>query len=289
MADVQAEKGFTKIADEILEAMARIKLSPTQYRVLFIVWRYTYGFNRKEHNLSLGFIAKATGCDKRQLQREIKKLEERNIIHQNIKNGSYRIIKFNKNYDEWLSETIGETTIGEIDNGETTDGEITNTTIGETVNGTIGEIDNQDIQKTNLKTINNIRQKQVYDDKSIPFRLAKYLLDNIKEFKPDIKKPDLQKWSDDMRKLVDIDKRDPKQISDVISWTTRNSFWQSNILSASKLREKYDSLSIQMKKESLQGGGNRGKSFYNPKRSSGIPQDELESLYEGSPVRVQQM
>lgn len=141
MADVQPEHGFTKIADEILEQMARIKLSPTQYRILFIVWRYTYGFNRKEHDLTLGFLSKATGCDKRQLQRELKGLEDRRIVFQRVTNGVGRKIKFNKNHDEWIGKTdIGETTIGEIDNGE-----IVNGRVGETVKATIGETDNQDI------------------------------------------------------------------------------------------------------------------------------------------------
>jgi phage replication O-like protein O len=49
------DNGYTRIANEILEAMAKIKLSPTQYRILFVVWRYTYGFQRKEHKLSLTF------------------------------------------------------------------------------------------------------------------------------------------------------------------------------------------------------------------------------------------
>ena len=155
MADVQPEYGYTKIADEILEQMARIKLSPTQYRILFVIWRYTYGFNRKEHNLTLGFISKATGCEKRQIQRELKDLEERRIIFQNVTNGVGRKIQFNKNHDEWIGKTtIGETTIGKTTIGETTIGETVNGTIGETVNGTIGETVNQDKQylKTNLKT-----------------------------------------------------------------------------------------------------------------------------------------
>lgn len=149
MANVQPEHGYTKIADEILVQMARIKLSPTQYRILFIVWRYTYGFNRKEHDLTLGFISTATGCDKRQLQRELKGLEERNIIHQKVINGVGRKISFNKNHDEWVGRTaIGEITIGETDNGETDKG-----SIGEIDNGTIGETDNQEIHS--LKTILN--------------------------------------------------------------------------------------------------------------------------------------
>lgn len=151
MADVQPENGYTRIADEILEQMAKVKLSPTQYRILFVVWRFTYGFNRKEHDLSLGFLSQATGCDKRQLQRELKGLEDRKIVFQKVMNGKGRKLMFNKNHDEWTGKsTIGETTIGEIDNGETADGENDNGTIGEIVKGTIGETDNQDIQKDKL-------------------------------------------------------------------------------------------------------------------------------------------
>ncbi len=158
MADVQKDNGYTPIAHEILEKMATIKLSPTQYRMIFIIWRYTYGFHRKEHNLSLSFLAESTGCDKRQIQRDLKRLEDRKIIKQSIKNGSYRIISFNKNYDEWDS-TIGETTNGNSTNGETTNGRITNPAIGETTNptignstnGTIGETTNQERYKDNFK------------------------------------------------------------------------------------------------------------------------------------------
>jgi phage replication O-like protein O len=154
MANVQPENGYTKIADEILEQMARIKLSPTQYRILFVVWRFTYGFNRKEHELTLGFISNATGCDKRQLQRELKSLEQRNVISQKVINGVGRKIRFNKNHDEWIGKTaIGEITIGETDNGETI-----NPSNGETDNGTIGETDNQEIHSlnTSLQTVSQL-------------------------------------------------------------------------------------------------------------------------------------
>jgi phage replication O-like protein O len=144
LANVQCENGYTMVANEIFEQMAKVKLSPTQYRLLFVIWRYTYGFKRKEHDMSLAFLSNATGCDKRQIQRELKGLDDKNIINQKIKSGSFRKITFNKNYETWF--TIGETTIGEIDNGE-----IDNPTIGETVNATIGEIDNQERKKEKLK------------------------------------------------------------------------------------------------------------------------------------------
>lgn len=91
--------------------------------------------------------------------------------------------------------------------------------------------------------------KRVYDESSIPYRTANYLFTNILKFKPDLKQPNLQVWSEDMRKLVEVDKRDPKEIGRVIEWVTTNDFWQVNILSASKLREKWDMVTAKMKQE----------------------------------------
>jgi phage replication O-like protein O len=150
LANPQKEDGYTAIANEILEAMARIKLSPTQYRLLFVVWRYTYGFQRKEADLSLAFLSNATGCDKRQLQREIKGLVDRKIIFQRLEKCLTRVIGFNKDHESWLA--IGEIDIVCSTNGETDNGETCDSAIGETDNPPIGEIDNQE-RKSLKKTL----------------------------------------------------------------------------------------------------------------------------------------
>ena len=143
MASPQLENGYTRIANEILEQMARVKLSPTQYRILFVVWRYTYGFKRKSHHLSLSFLAEATGCDRRSLQRDIKKLVDTKVIIEHPTEKASRVISFNKRFNQWG--------VGEIANGETANvGEIANTTVGETANGSVGEIANQERKKKNL-------------------------------------------------------------------------------------------------------------------------------------------
>lgn len=93
------------------------------------------------------------------------------------------------------------------------------------------------------------RQKQVFDHDSLPYRSANYLYTSILRFKPDLKQPNLQTWADDMRKLIEIDKREPHEIAKVIDWVTRDPFWQSNILSASKLRSQWDTLTAKMKSQ----------------------------------------
>lgn len=60
-------------------------------------------------------------------------------------------------------------------------------------------------------------------------------------------KADMQKWADDMRKLVEIDKIDKRLAKDVMDWATQDNFWKKNILSAKKFREKFPELAIKMK------------------------------------------
>jgi len=143
---VQLENGFTRLANEILENTAKAKLTATQYEIIQIIWRYTYGFNRKEHNLSLSFIANAIGRDGRQIQRALKDLERRKIIIQVIGHNK-RLISFNKDWTSW-TKGVGETT-----NGNSTNWLNYQEGIGETTKGTIGRTANQERKKENIKEI----------------------------------------------------------------------------------------------------------------------------------------
>ena len=96
------------------------------------------------------------------------------------------------------------------------------------------------------KTKKPSRQKQVYDVESIPYRSANYLLEKIREHKPDLKEPDIQKWADTMRLLIEKDKREPIKIAQVIDWATNDTFWRANILSADTLRNQWDKLTAKM-------------------------------------------
>ncbi|NMA65089.1 MAG: replication protein [Clostridiaceae bacterium] len=115
MKGPQLEDGFTRIANEILERISKITLNGTQFRILMVVWRYTYGFNRKEHDLSQNFIAEASGLSERQVRRELKRLIEMKIIHV-VKEATFttaRVLAFNKYFDKW--QVTSQTTGDEID------------------------------------------------------------------------------------------------------------------------------------------------------------------------------
>lgn len=54
---------------------------------------------------------------------------------------------------------------------------------------------------------------------------------------------------DAMRLLIDRDGHTPQQVAAAIRWSQQNTFWMSNILSAVKLRERYDQLRLQAGRE----------------------------------------
>ncbi|MGG0754135.1 hypothetical protein [Brevibacillus laterosporus] len=108
-------------------------------------------------------------------------------------------------------------------------------------------------KEKNVKNLKDSSPKRnrIYDEESDAYILAKYLRDRILRWKPDAKVPNespegLVKWADEFRKLMELDKRDKKDIQLVIQWATDDTFWQTNILSATKLRKQYDQLEGRM-------------------------------------------
>lgn len=65
-----------------------------------------------------------------------------------------------------------------------------------------------------------------------------------------------QKWRDAARLLIDKDGRTEQQVMTAIDWCQDSEFWRANILSMPKLREKYDQLRQQARRQPKQQNGN---------------------------------
>lgn len=107
MNDPRMEDGYTPIANEILEQLAMVKLNDTQHRIILVVWRMTYGWQRAECKLSNSYLTEALQVDQRIIRREFQRLVDRKIIKviKNAIGSSARIVEFNKHYDEWQGWT----------------------------------------------------------------------------------------------------------------------------------------------------------------------------------------
>lgn len=101
MASPQCEDGFTKIANETVEEFCKLNLSAYEWRVLWVVFRKTYGWHKKRDNISISQIQELTRLDRRNISRSIIKLINKNIIFRNDQD-----IEFNKDYDTWNKTNI---------------------------------------------------------------------------------------------------------------------------------------------------------------------------------------
>ena len=92
----QLENGYTPIANEILEKLARLSLSSNQWQVLLVIIRKTYGFHKKVDYIANFQIGTATGLGKTVISRILRNLSDRHIITRKGK-----IVGLQKNWGEW--------------------------------------------------------------------------------------------------------------------------------------------------------------------------------------------
>lgn len=105
MASPQKENGYTSIANELLEQLYRRRFSASQLKILLLVIRFTYGFNRKTATLSNTFIAAGTGMHEITVSKEVGTLLCDNVLKLYKKPSFHnsRIIGINKDYESWLN------------------------------------------------------------------------------------------------------------------------------------------------------------------------------------------
>lgn len=102
MANPQKENGYTAISNELLEQIYKLPLNGSEFRILLVVIRKTYGYHKKVDNISLTQFQKHTGIIRNNVCRSLKTLVSALILAKS--DNGYSL---NKNYDEWVvSELI---------------------------------------------------------------------------------------------------------------------------------------------------------------------------------------
>lgn len=96
MAKPELEDGYTQIPNEILEKLARMPLSPSQWRVLLCIIRKTYGWHKKVDYIANFQIVEATGLCKAVVSRCLKGLNDMQLITRKGK-----LIGFQKDWEQW--------------------------------------------------------------------------------------------------------------------------------------------------------------------------------------------
>lgn len=98
-------------------------------------------------------------------------------------------------------------------------------------------------KKSNLPPEKKISGKKVnhkFSDEDM--RLVNWMIPLIENVSPTFKCKNPESWANTIRLMRESDKLDHKQIAQVFKWANQDKFWKTNIMSASKLREKFSSL-----------------------------------------------
>lgn len=103
----QLENGYTRVANELLEALARQKLSGQEWQIVLALLRKLYGFGKKEDRISLGQICLLTGLHKVRISENISALVQRGIVTRK-RNSRNVLLGINKDYSIWqqLRKTV---------------------------------------------------------------------------------------------------------------------------------------------------------------------------------------
>lgn len=156
MANPQTENGFTKIANELLGEIIKRDFSKRELKVIFAVIRFTYGFNRKEAELSVRFISESTGIKFHHLSTTINDLATKNILilseSETRKQG--RNLKLNKDYDTWNINSSQNSNSSQKGNGSVPK-KVTDSPKTVTLSGTKKESIKENIKKGDSQNLFN--------------------------------------------------------------------------------------------------------------------------------------
>lgn len=106
MANPQKENGFVSIATELVEAFARSELTQNESKILWVIIRKTYGWNKKFDTISLSFFENAACLPHWSVERALKGLLKKRLIIKNKINSRTVEYGIQKDYGQWIRHEI---------------------------------------------------------------------------------------------------------------------------------------------------------------------------------------
>lgn len=102
----QVEEGYTRIANELLDALCKADFTSREFRVVNFVIRQTYGWGSKTKRLASTFVAGGTGLHASDCSKVLNELIRRNVV---IRHGGSRSpVSLNKHFDQWAASEISK-------------------------------------------------------------------------------------------------------------------------------------------------------------------------------------
>lgn len=249
MNSPQLEKGYLRIASEIVDGFARLQISGNQWRCLWFLIRKTYGYQKRSDFISLKQFMNGTGLAKTHISRALKQLRERNVV---TKSGNEYALQ--KNPDKWIEKTKAisvpkdqiVTKTGNLFDASRVD-IVTNNGNGITKTGN-KSLPKMVITKDSYKDTfsKDILQGNVGNELPAQIRLSIWFHSEQKK-----RYPTYSLWSTDKKfietvcrgavtveKLIRLDKWEHKDIAELLEWILNDSHWSTIVKSLAPIRDK---------------------------------------------------
>jgi len=113
MVSPQIDDGYTKIANELLDAICALHLSGSEWSFVHSIIRKTYGYNKKEDWVTNSQIVVMTGLCKERVSEAKKSLIEKNVVTEKRNK-----ISIQKDYTKWIKLRKNVTVVTEKRNKE---------------------------------------------------------------------------------------------------------------------------------------------------------------------------
>ena len=240
---VDTDNGYTRIANELLEAIASADLTARQLKLMLAYVRKTYGFNKKMDRIADEQISQLTGLSRQNVNKVKKELISMNCL---IVEGSQ--IGINKEVSAWrFSKCLQVSNF--VSKPEThkrhySKDKKDNNSMSEN-SGESSDSDNKNkiVLRDGAAVQTTSGNKWGTDD---DLKTAEWIFSRVRKVSPTAKQPTWASWANDIRLLRDSLEISHQEICRVFNWANKDQFWQTNILSPSKLRKQWDTLSAKM-------------------------------------------
>lgn len=109
----QLEDGHIRIANELFDVIWRMPFSHRQHKVIFAIIRKTYGYGKKEDDMSASQIGAYCGMRRTHVTSALNQLAEMNVITK--KPGVYgSVVGINKDYSQWSFDSTESVQVSQI-------------------------------------------------------------------------------------------------------------------------------------------------------------------------------
>ncbi|EDA0741299.1 replication protein [Salmonella enterica] len=247
------DDGYTRLANELLDAVMCSGLPETELCILMAIWRKTYGYNKKMDWIS-----------NEQLEEMIQKhhthcsTAKNSLIRKKVLIQEGRRVGMNIHISEWQTKNNGfcktlakpaKKTLAEVANAPkqkllTTKDKLTKDNIKRSTSENSDESSDKPAKKPHVLKPEAAIQRGNKWGTAEDLTAAEWMFDLIKTISPSARKPNLAGWANDIRLMRECDGRTHRDMCVLFRWACHDSFWAGNVISPAKLREKWTQLDI---------------------------------------------